>query len=393
MALNQGRGRVAMLAAYDVPHAGSFVPAMLSVLGEARRRGRTVEVVLPLESRDFGWIDELSAAEIPLRFVPKHPRRAAAKALAAAWRDDVPTVLHTHFTNYDLPALGVKRARQAPTFVVWHSHDSFPASVLLRARRRAKFALAGHGVSAALFVGIESAIELSGRGVPAERVLHVPNAVDASRFRLAAPAQAERARAELGLPVGPAVLLHFGWSWHRKGGDLFVEAVRVLRSRGIDVVGVTIGGGEEARLHAALEGVSDAIFVGQPVETASRLYEAADVFVSCSRSEGDPYSVLEAAAAGLGTVVSVVPGQDGAKGPPTLRRTTLDPDDIADAVASLVSREPAVKSDDARAARGWVEENADIATYGRLVADVYDRLLGGVQLGPTADVGVAGGTG
>ena len=57
----------------------------------------------------------------------------------------------------------------------------------------------------------------------------------------------EIARLRLGLPADQPLLVHFGWDWHRKGGDLFMQAVRTLRERGIEAVGVTVGGGDPAR--------------------------------------------------------------------------------------------------------------------------------------------------
>ena len=51
----------------------------------------------------------------------------------------------------------------------------------------------------------------------------------------------------LGLPEEARVLLHFGWDWNRKGGDLFVSAVDALQAQLQDdkLVAITVGAGQQ----------------------------------------------------------------------------------------------------------------------------------------------------
>ena len=79
------------------------------------------------------------------------------------------------------------------------------------------------------------------RGAPRAKVEFLHNAVDVDRFPVLTGEQRRAARDDLGLPAGRPLLVHFGWDWMRKGGDLFIEAVRRLRAAGADVTAATVG--------------------------------------------------------------------------------------------------------------------------------------------------------
>jgi glycosyltransferase involved in cell wall biosynthesis len=369
------RVRVLQLAAHDVPRPGSFVPMVAGVLKAVARQGWSPEIVVPEEAREFEWPRELAAAGVAVHYAPMRPRRTAAAALRSLiLADERETILHTHFTSFDLPAVVARASRPERTHVVWHSHDSYPASRKLRLRRRVKYLIASRRVSAVLFVGRESLQDLAGRGLDGKRALYVPNAIDVTGFSVVTPERRAQARADFGLPDAP-ILLHFGWDWDRKGGDLFLRAVRGLRLRGRHVIGVSVGAPPEAHRDLQALGVADAVRLVPMSEAILDLYAAADVFVSCSRSEGDPYSVLEAAACGLGIVVTAVPGQDARPPSPGMRTTTLTVAAVADGVDSLLARSADQQLDDARRTREWVEREADLDIYARRMVSLYQRLL------------------
>jgi glycosyltransferase involved in cell wall biosynthesis len=369
--------RVVQLAAHDVPRRGSFVPMLRGILAAVTRRGWSAEAVLPQEAVDFDWIQDLTEDGVTVHFLPMRPRRAAAAAVRSlVASDERATILHTHFTNFDLPAVAARWSRSARTHVVWHSHDSFPSSAALRVRRRVKYALARHALAAVLFVGRESADDLR-RLLGADRALHVPNAIDVKAFPLVSPAARAAARRALALPDGP-VALHFGWDWERKGGDLFLQALHLLRLRGHALVGLTVGAPAQARAQGAMLELGDTVRFLPPADSVADLYAAADVFVSCSRSEGDPYAVLEAAACGLAVVASAAPGQAvGAEVPPGRRIVPLNAPAIADALDAVLARSPAEQLDEARSTRAWVEREVDVEAYARRMVHLYERVLTG----------------
>lgn len=98
---------------------------------------------------------------------------------------------------------------------------------------------------------------------------------------------------------GTVTVLFVGKEFQRKGGDLLVDAVRLLRAEGVDVQLVVVG----PRLEIEEDGVRT---LGPVFERSElwRLYSQADVF--CLPARWEPYGLVvqEAMAAGLPVVVS-----------------------------------------------------------------------------------------
>lgn len=87
-----------------------------------------------------------------------------------------------------------------------------------------------------------------------------------------------------------------------KGIRYAIEAVALLRDRGIDAIYVVAGEGEERKALeklAAKLGVSDRIFLPGFIQDAAQNLTGFDMYVLPSVKEGTPYVLLEADAAGL----------------------------------------------------------------------------------------------
>lgn len=94
-----------------------------------------------------------------------------------------------------------------------------------------------------------------------------------------------------------------------KGLSYALEAVALLRERGVDSIYVIVGDGEEKKtLETKVQslGISDRVFFPGFVESAFRYLTGFDVFLMPSIKEGTPYALLEARAAGMPIVVTSV---------------------------------------------------------------------------------------
>jgi glycosyltransferase involved in cell wall biosynthesis len=364
------------LAGYGGPYAGSFVPMLRGVMRAARDRGWACEAVFGSVAKDRVWLDELRGDGIPFRIAPSTARSDVSGLVRSLLSEsDEPTVLHTHFTSFDIPA-ATAAARRCNTAVFWHIHTPHHDSLAMRARSRVKYALLGRRVDRILCVSSELADAVVDRGAPKSRVEFLHNAVDVERFRLLAPEEREIARLRLGLPTDQPLLVHFGWDWDRKGGDLFLQAVRTLRERGVEAVGVTVGGGEPARRLRDELGLGHAVHVLEPTDDVRTLYAAADVFLSPSRAEGTPYSVMEALSSGTPVVASDIPGHSlmGA-GIASCAITPHDATAIAAATEQLVDREPHEVAADALTSHLWMRDNLHLPRWSAGLVDRYENSL------------------
>lgn len=152
----------------------------------------------------------------------------------------------------------------------------------------------------ALLIGCESfAQEVVGRlGVPRDRFIIVPGAVDVTRFH-PAPGRSP------GDAADPVRLLYHGRVDRRKGSLDFLEALALLRGQGVKFAATISGIGpdyDSSRELAARLGL-DVAFPGYvDYDGAPAVYARADVFVSPTYAEGFSNTILEAMACGLPSV-------------------------------------------------------------------------------------------
>jgi PEP-CTERM/exosortase A-associated glycosyltransferase len=124
--------------------------------------------------------------------------------------------------------------------------------------------------------------DIVARGIPAERVTVIPNAVDVSRFRLIEERDAVL-EAELGL-AGKRVLGFIGSFYSYEGLALLVEALPGMLRQAPEIRLLLVGGGNEAerlRRQAADLGIADAVvFTGRvPHDQVARYYTLCDAMV------------------------------------------------------------------------------------------------------------------
>ncbi|MGH2978051.1 MAG: glycosyltransferase family 4 protein [Solirubrobacterales bacterium] len=368
--------RLVHLAGYGGPYAGSFVPMLRGVMRAARDRGWSCEAVFGPVARDRVWLDELRDDGIPFRIAPSSSRAGVSGLVRSLLAEsDEPTVLHTHFTSFDIPAAAAA-GRHGAAKVVWHVHTPHHGSLSMRARNRLKYALLGRRVERILCVSSELADVVAKRGAPRGRVEFLHNAVDVERFWLLERHEREIARLRLGLPGDQPLLVHFGWDWYRKGGDLFMQAVRMLRERGVEAVGVTVGGGEPARQLRQELHLGHAVHVLEPTDDVRTLYAAADVFLSPSRAEGTPYSVMEALSSGTSVVASDIPGHGAVGvGIASCLITSDEPAAITAAIQRLLDREPHEIAADALTGHLWLRDNLHLSRWSAALVDRYEHAL------------------
>jgi len=182
---------------------------------------------------------------------------------------------------------------------------------------------------------------LEGRGIMGGRACLIPNGVDTDLF---CPRDKIPLQQELGLPPQTPILLYVGSLIPRKGLQVLIDAIPLMKAAKERLLLVLVGEGED-RLKLEEKsghlGLTQRIrFVGAlPPEQIPLWMAAADLFALPSFYEGFPNVLLEAMASGLPVVATDIPGnRDALRAEETgLLVPAGDPQALATALDKMVA--------------------------------------------------------
>ncbi|MCB2099374.1 MAG: glycosyltransferase, exosortase A system-associated [Rhodobacterales bacterium] len=321
---------------------------------------------------------------------------AAARRLMTIAEQEKPDILHAHSPALNgVSALRVSQRLNIPLVyeirAFWEdaavSHGTAtewgPRYRLTRAMET-YVARRAHGLTC-ICEGLRG--DLIARGIPAERITVIPNAVDIEKFPMLEGGRDEALAAELGVGPGP-VIGFIGSFYEYEGLDILLRGAALLRDRYPDLRVLLVGGGQAREALEALAaelGIAERVlFSGRvPHDQVSRYYALIDV-LAYPRTKirltdlVTPLKPLEAMAQGKMQVASDVGGhreliRDGDTG---FLFKADDPADMARATGDLLDRRDDWP-DIARRARTFVETER---TWERSVSNykpLFEYLTGG----------------
>lgn len=168
------------------------------------------------------------------------------------------------------------------------------------------------------FVAISSAIEeeLRAVGIPPERIVRIPNAVDEERFRPVGPEEKQRWRAVLGLDSGWRVVIYTGRLVRAKGLPELLRVWERLAGKWPEGHLVLVGSGgndlgnceAELRAFCRERGLERRVTFTSDVADVAPWLKASDLFLFPTRNEAFGISLIEAMACGLPAVSTAVGG-------------------------------------------------------------------------------------
>lgn len=319
--------------------------------------------------------------------------RDLRRRLAEVVRETAPDLIHAHSPALDgVAAVRVGRAARVPVVyevrAFWEDAavdlgTSRPGGARYRLSRAMEtWVLRRAAAVTTICEGLRS--DIVARGIPADKVTVIPNAVDVSRFHLLDERDAAL-EAELGL-AGKRVLGFIGSFYSYEGLALLVEAMPAMLREAKEIRLLLVGGGNEAerlRRRVAELGLAEAVvFTGRvPHDQVARYYTLCDAMVyprlSIRLTElVTPLKPLEAMAQGKLVVASDVgghkelirPGETG------VLFAAGDKAALTRAVLELLAQEerwPALRA----AGRRFVEEERSWAASVGRYAPVYERLV------------------
>lgn len=287
--------RILHVLDHSLPHHSGYVFRTLSILREQRERGwETFHLTTPKQgaSRELaesvdGWDFHRTPSEGRIGLLSQ--MRLTAGRLDQMVREVRPDILHAHSPVLNaLPALWIGRRHDLP--VVYEMRASWEDAAVdhgttiegsLRyrmSRGLETFALKCADQITTICEGLRG--DILERGIPADRVTVIPNAVDVKSFGFGVKADPELRR-KLGLD-GATVVGFAGSFYGYEGLHLLIEAFARLVPGHPELKLMLVGGGpQEANLKqqtASLGLEERVIFTGRvPHATVQRYYELIDV--------------------------------------------------------------------------------------------------------------------
>jgi len=401
--------RVLHILDHSLPQHSGYTFRTLAILREQRKLGwETLQLTSPRQgpgSAEFEDIDNWRfhrtsleggvGSRVPgLTYVRE--MRATARRIDHLVRTFEPNILHAHSPVLNaLPALQIGRRHGIPVVyelrALWEDaavdHGTTTEGSIRYRLSRALESWVLRRVDRVTTICEGLRRDIAQRGIAAERIVVIPNAVDTSEFSIGREPDAAL-RAALGLE-GATVVGFAGSFYAYEGLDLLLDAAALLVARHSNLRVLLIGGGpqEQAlRERAQSRGLGDRVtFVGRvPHAEVQRYYDLIDVLAYPRHRMRlteivTPLKPLEAMAQGRMIVASDVGGhreliRDGETG-------FLFPAGDAKALAATIDQLLSRKSDWPRVrdkARRFVEAER---TWTRSVARyeaVYSEALAGV---------------
>jgi glycogen(starch) synthase len=287
--------RVLHVLDHSAPLHSGYAFRTLNILGEQRRLGwDTLHLTSPkqgagdrLVDEVDGWTFHRTPSNGQLGLVAQ--MRATASRLAQLVDELQPDLIHAHSPVLNaLPALWVGSRRRVP--VVYEMRASWEDAAVdhgtttegsLRyrvSRALESFALRHADQITTICEGLRG--DIMARGIAADRITVIPNAVDVSAFNFNAEPDTAL-RAQLGLD-GATVIGFAGSYYGYEGLNLLLEAVRQMLPAHPDLRVLLLGGGpQEAALkrQAAEAGIAErVVFVGRvPHKDVQRYYDLIDI--------------------------------------------------------------------------------------------------------------------
>jgi glycosyltransferase involved in cell wall biosynthesis len=168
------------------------------------------------------------------------------------------------------------------------------------------------------FVSISSDITLEyiSNGVDCRKIKYIPHGVDTGRFHPVSYEEKLNLRHKLGLPASKTIVAFVGRLVSTKGLPLLIRVWKDIVSIHSDAYLVLVGSGDygaynyesELRDFVQTQALDGSVYFAGKVENVQRYFQASDIFVLPSETEGFGIALIEAMACGLPVVVTPTSG-------------------------------------------------------------------------------------
>ena len=323
---------VLLICGYAAPYKGNFIPS-LEYLEDTYKDGKMV-YMFPENAKNVVWMADFQENHcvyfMSMGFFGKKVNWKILKELKNILQIEDIKIIHTHFLVYNYSLFVAKHTFARNIRMIAHIHNQFAIPSTKSAPIK-KFVMENTydtiiGVSKSVAEGLN-------RQIKHKDITYIDNAICFSRLDT-------YEKISLRDNENQKVVLMAGWPALVKGVDIAAQAILELRNDGCDIKLCIMQSGDfEQTQHCVTEAIGsypDWVQILSPREDVATYYNAADIFLSASRTEAFSYCLVEAAYCEPILITSNVPGPNDLKIDGMERFVSEDVEDLAHKMKELL---------------------------------------------------------
>ena len=300
---------VLLICGYAAPYKGNFIPS-LEYLEDTYKDGKMV-YMFPENAKNVVWMADFQENHcvyfMSMGFFGKKVNWKILKELKNILQIEDIKIIHTHFLVYNYSLFVAKHTFARNIRMIAHIHNQFAIPTTKSAPIK-KFVME-HSYDTIVGVSKSVADGLN-RSIKHKNITYIDNAICFSRLDT-------YEKISLRDNENQKVVLMAGWPALVKGVDIAAQAILELRNDGCDIKLCIMQSGDfEQTQHCITEAIGsypDWVEILPPREDVATYYNAADIFLSASRTEAFSYCLVEAAYCTPMLITSDIPGPSDLK--------------------------------------------------------------------------------
>ena len=365
-------GTILHIMNYAASYRGNFIDSLSSLDKKLQLEGLKNIYLFTGDAKSEGpmsWIKEMQQQGEEVYFLTENRNQDAGLIRKLIKEKDVKAV-HTHFITMQqyLAVYQATFGKKIPVFMHMHNHSKVAGNPIKNIIRRTLYR------KCIMIACSESVYHSLERDYPKNVKYSIDNGVNFSRL----VSYENLLEEDFGLEKREGVFLIFGFDFYRKGVDLAVKALKELRNQGHSfslLVSLSTNFEQvEKNIIDILGEMPSWIKVISARNDVATLYNFVDVFLSPSREEGLPYSVVEAGYSSCSVVMSDISAQVHLKIPYGYWFESENVEDFADKILKA-QKEHIKKLENWDKAKQSMRENYALDTWSEQVEKLYKKIL------------------
>lgn len=283
---------VLIIASYKSLYGGNFIASLKKLYERITINGIECVLVFPKQAQTREWYRELIEDNIKVKVYSEKHKNKTVRELINQYNHAL--VHFHHFSYIDSLKITIGISRKRLKKIVLHIHSDFNAgkrqSFFMTLYNRIKYSFYPKRYS---FVSV-----IKKHSITYKNVQYVENAIVFDRLKVL---DSNPIKEKLGIDINTKLIVIFAWSPYVKGLDIAIKAVENMVSNEKLCLGIVYGRENSIdqlsifiKENTNTSPLESWIKFLPPTDSVQDYYNAADIFLSASRSEGFSYAICEA---------------------------------------------------------------------------------------------------